>query len=682
MAQMTKNGDEAIASSFLRGGGEMGQRIRAFDWASTPVGPIGSWPQSLLVSVNTILNSRFPMFIWWGKDLIQFYNDAYRPSLGNDGKHPSALGQRGEECWPEIWPVINPLIRQVLDGGESTWSENQLIPIYRNGRLEDVYWTFSYSPIIDEGGEVGGVLVVCNENTDKVLNLFKLEESYKKIKESEDQLSFAIEAAELGTWDYNPLTDRFSSNSRLKSWFGFGPYDRIELSAAINAMIEKDRRRVVTAIQRALQYESGGFYDIEYTIVNGVTGQERVVRAKGRAWFNEDRVAYRFNGTLQDITEQEQTRLKIVRAEETARLAIESADLGTYEIDLLSGEILVSDRYKVVFGISEFTDKGKIEEMMHPEDRASRIRAHADAERSGNLDYETRIRWEDGSGHWVRVKGRYIYNETGKATRLIGMVQDITEQKQFSEQLKQQVAERTLELQRSNEDLLQFAHVITHDLKEPVRKVKVFSNRIKDEMKEGLSPKVNLYLDKIQNASDRMFTMIEGVLNYSSLSADDETVDFIDLNEVIRSIQGDLEIMIQQKAARIEYASLPTIQGAPILIYQLFYNLINNSLKFSRDGVDPVITISSSLVREEGRDFARVSIADNGIGFDQQYAGSIFNTFARLHSKDKFEGTGMGLALSKKIAERHGGTIAALGAVGEGATFILTLPLLYEKRSV
>src|SRR5258708_7660705 len=106
MAQTTQDNGEAIPSSFLKGGGEMGQRIRSFDSASTPVGPIGSWPQPLLVSVNTILNSRFPMFIWWGKDLIQFYNDAYRPSFGNDGKHPSALGQRGEECWPEIWPVI------------------------------------------------------------------------------------------------------------------------------------------------------------------------------------------------------------------------------------------------------------------------------------------------------------------------------------------------------------------------------------------------------------------------------------------------------------------------------------------------------------------------------------------------------------------------------------------------
>ena len=672
----------ADPSPFLKGGGEMGQRIRSFDWASTPIGPIDTWPQSLLASINTILNSRFPMFIWWGKELVQFYNDAYRPSLGNNGKHPLALGQRGEECWPEIWPVIYPLIRQVLDGGGPTWSEDQLIPIYRNGQLEDVYWTFSYSPIIDEGGHVGGVLVVCSENTEKVLALLKLKESYKDLKESEGQLSFAIEAAELGTWDYNPLTDKFTSNGRLKSWFGLKPCDEVELSVAINAMIEEDRERVVAAIQRALQYDSGGFYDIKYTIVNALTGEERIVRAKGRAWFNEEKIAYRFNGTLQDITVQEKARLKIVQAEESARLAIESADLGTYELDLLTDEIIVSDRYNAIFGIRDSIERKKIAELIHPEDRAVRLRAHEDSRRTGNLDYEARVRWEDGSEHWVKVKGQYIYDDHGVPTRLIGVVQDITEQKQFAEQLTQQVKERTLELQRSNEDLLQFAHVITHDLKEPVRKVKVFSNRIKEELKDHLPAKATVYLDKIQNASDRMFSMIDGVLNYSSLSAAEQVVDGVNLNEVLHNIQTDLEIMIQQKGARIVYAPLPTIRGASILIYQLFYNLINNSLKFSKAGVNPLIMISSSLIREEGIDLAEISIVDNGIGFEQQYAESIFDTFARLNSKDKFEGTGLGLALSKKIVERHGGSITAHGAPGEGAIFRLKLPLMVGKRFV
>jgi two-component system sensor histidine kinase VicK len=153
---------------YLQGEGEMASLTRSFDWATTPIGSPGTWPQSLLTTISIILNSRFPMFLWWGPDLIQFYNDAYRPSLGNDGKHPKALGQRGEDCWQEIWPVIKPLIDQVLATGEPTWSEDQLIPIYRNNLLEDVYWTFGYSSVVDEFGKRAGVLVICTETTEKV----------------------------------------------------------------------------------------------------------------------------------------------------------------------------------------------------------------------------------------------------------------------------------------------------------------------------------------------------------------------------------------------------------------------------------------------------------------------------------------------------------------------------------
>ena len=166
----------------------MAERTRNFDWSRTPLGSPDQWPQSLRTIISVILNSRFPMFLWWGPDLIQFYNDAYRPSLGNDGKHPSALGQRGEECWPEIWPVIKPLIDQVLTDGEATWSEDQLIPIYRNGKLEDVYWTFGYSPVNDESGKVGGVLVVCTETTEKV------KQSRQAQKRQQSILNFFVQA--------------------------------------------------------------------------------------------------------------------------------------------------------------------------------------------------------------------------------------------------------------------------------------------------------------------------------------------------------------------------------------------------------------------------------------------------------------------------------------------------------
>ncbi|MCW3090922.1 MAG: sensor signal transduction histidine kinase [Ferruginibacter sp.] len=177
---------------FLTGGGEMGVLTREKDWSQNPVGPVEDWPQSLRTTLSIILNSRFPMFLWWGPELICFYNDAYRPSLGQNGKHPAILGQRAEDAWPEIWHIIKPLIDQVLEGGEATWSEDQLIPIYRNGKLEDVYWTFSYSPVCDESGQVAGVLVTCSETTEKVNSLKILEKSNRRYFDQIMQAPIAI----------------------------------------------------------------------------------------------------------------------------------------------------------------------------------------------------------------------------------------------------------------------------------------------------------------------------------------------------------------------------------------------------------------------------------------------------------------------------------------------------------
>ena len=174
---------KAAVWSFLAEGGELGQLTRTKDWSKTSVGPPDQWPQPLRTILSLLLTAQNPMFLWWGDDLLQFYNDAYRPSLGNIGKHPTALGQRGADCWPETWPVIKPLIDRVWQG-ESVGGQDQLIPIYRNGRLENVYWTFSYNPVWNETGQVGGVLVICQETTQQVINA----------REEKERFRFAIES--------------------------------------------------------------------------------------------------------------------------------------------------------------------------------------------------------------------------------------------------------------------------------------------------------------------------------------------------------------------------------------------------------------------------------------------------------------------------------------------------------
>lgn len=157
-----------LGANLIFGSGEMADLIRAFDWSTTSLGSIEDWPEALLITVNTLLGNRQPNFLFWGDDLIQFYNDAFRPSLGFD-KHPKAVGQRGPECWAEIWPMIGPQIDAVMQRGESCWFEDQLVPFYRNGKLEDIYWTYSYSPVRDAAGNIHGTLVTCSETTGRVM---------------------------------------------------------------------------------------------------------------------------------------------------------------------------------------------------------------------------------------------------------------------------------------------------------------------------------------------------------------------------------------------------------------------------------------------------------------------------------------------------------------------------------
>ncbi|GEP52211.1 hypothetical protein FNO01nite_28830 [Flavobacterium noncentrifugens] len=309
---------------FLQNNSECTKLIRNFNWETTPLGSPEKWPVSLRSTLAMMLSSQFPMFVWWGEELIQFYNDAYRQSLGDNGKHPLAIGQRGEDCWPEIWDFVYPKIRKVLDEGESFWYDDLLLPIFRNGKLEDVYWTFSYSPLYGDDGAISGVMVICNETTEKISDK-------RRLGDDKNELEFAVEAAELGTWDLNPETGAFTANARLKEWFGLKPEETIPLPLATSVIAEKDRERVNSAISKALQSQSGGHYDIEYKIIHPITGNERIVKAKGKALFNDEGIAKRFNGTLQDISEERKNQ-------ELFRSIIEQAPVAT---SLFAGKDMV-----------------------------------------------------------------------------------------------------------------------------------------------------------------------------------------------------------------------------------------------------------------------------------------------------------------------------------------------------
>lgn len=399
--------------------------------------------------------------------------------------------------------------------------------------------------------------------------------------------------------------------------------------------------------------------------------------------YHGDHSVYAVMNTAVDVTHLNLARKKVAEAEEKLKLAVQAADLGSFELDLSTGTVATSVRFTEIWGLEPKAHYphsdlvGKI----HKHDLQARETAIDNAQRTHNLNYEARIMHPDEAVRWVRVKGTLLQNENGDATSILGIVQDITEHKQFANKLKKLVKKRTKDLKRSNEDLLQFAHVVSHDLKEPVRKIKIYNELLKSELQPVLPERGKVYFEKVQHASDRIFLMIDGILNYSTMNASGNPNEKVDLNTIVSSVFADLELVIEQKNANLSVASIPTIEGSPILMHQLFYNLINNALKFSRDEVAPEISIQQT----QSGNTLTVLVIDNGIGIDDKYTKEIFNVFQRLHPKEKYEGTGLGLSLCRKIVERHHGTIEASGRSDghSGTEFKITLPLIQpSKKSI
>ncbi len=673
------------AMPFIPRKGEMARLIIAHDWMQTSLGDPERWPQSLKTTLSILINSKFPTVLFWGEDLICFYNDAFRPSLGIEGKHPWSLGKKGEVMWAEIWPIIKPWLDQVLSGGESIWMENQLVPFYRNGRIEDIYWTFCYNAVYDEMNQPAGVLVTCTETTEIVLSQNKLRDSEKKLRDLVMQAPVGICILKSPNSQVETVNDFFLELVGRK---------REEMEDQFYWEVLKEAADVYEPILQNVFDTGISYIGTEHKVLLVRNGKEEnvfvnfvfepITDEKGRI----DRVMI----VGIDVTQQVLSRIEIEKAQLKERLAIDASQLGVFEVDLVTNEVNPSPRLNEIFGLDYSLSRKSYVDIIHPDDLQKRTEAYTAAYQTGKLHYEGRIMRPDGAIRWMRTLGTILFDENNVPQKIVGVTQDITEQKQFEEELNRKVNERTLalqiknaELESSNQRLEEFAYAASHDLKEPMRKISFFTDRLKNQLQQRLEAVEIQTFSRIEASIRRMVSLVDDLLQYSHLNQMPLEKDSIDLNKKVRSVLEDLELDIREKKAVIEIGNLPTISGYRRQVEQLFQNLISNSLKYAKPDIAPEIRIQSKKVHSnqfpsvfseglEGQ-YILIEVSDNGIGFDPTDSEDIFKLFYRLHQQGALSGTGIGLAIVKKVMQNHNGKIVAESKLGNGATFRLFFPV-------
>ncbi|MBV4357578.1 PAS domain S-box protein [Pinibacter aurantiacus] len=404
------------------------------------------------------------------------------------------------------------------------------------------------------------------------------------------------------------------------------------------------------------------------------------------------------NGTVvgaskiaRDITLQKAQEVSLRESEERYRLAIETARLGTWSFDIKNQHLAYSSETANIFGIlNKALSWALMMDAIFTEDkdlvnaRLQQAMTNADG---GDYDIEYRVVHESKAIKWARVRGKVYFSPHGDAEKIIGTMLDITDEKTTKEILEQTVAERTADLSRmnehllkSNENLAQFAYIASHDLQEPLRKIQTFIDII--EKNGRLDPVPANYFHRIKSSAERMSSLVESILEYSRIDRQETQFVKTDLNLILREVIEDYETLINTTGTQIQSQQLPVIMGLPSQLRQLFANLISNAIKFCE--TTPSINIGARFLLNDqlpdgvpvldSEHVLEISFTDNGIGFAQQYAEKIFQIFQRLHSKSTYKGTGIGLALCKKIIENHQGFIYAYGEPDKGSTFVILLP--------
>ena len=673
----------SIKQNSLTGAG-MGEIISTHDWSATPIGIIDIWPLALRSTLGIMLNSKFPMFLFWGEELTCFYNDACHLALGIDENHSHILGKSGAALLSGVWLIILPIMEEVKTTGEASWYEEQCFPILRNGKIENTYWTSGYSPVKDESGKFEGVLVTMNDVTEKV-------EVRKKMEEAEERTRLATEIAWIATWDLNLQTHTMTHSESLAAIFGHQKNVKLSYQEIMEQLNQDD---LVNIVEKAFLFAMrSGIYKYEARIIkqNGDTGW---IRSHGKIFFDANKEPLKIVGTLMEITEDINQREILMKNESKFRLLADSMPQLIWTADSTGNQNYYNLSAFTYTGMTTFSIKDTDWLMLvHPNEREKYKDKWEEAIATGSdFLFEHRLLRHDGEYRWQLSHAIAQKDIKGNIQMWVSTITDIQQQKTFTEELEKQVRERTAELESTNINLVKtnielqsFVYVSSHDLQEPLRKIQTFISRMMETEEMKFTANAKEYFERINLAAKRMQSLIQDLLDYAKTNLTDKVFILKDLQQLVEEVKEDYSEIIRETNAIIEIHNLCEVKVIPFQFRQLLNNLIGNALKFKKEGIAPHIIIKGSSI--EGQrikdlganpeySYYHICISDNGIGFSMEYKEKIFEVFQRLHSKAAYTGTGIGLAIVKKIVENHSGIITANGVLNKGAIFDIYIPEL------
>jgi signal transduction histidine kinase len=654
----------------------MGERIRTFDWAGTSLGAPQSWPQALRTTVRILLTTGHPTMIFWGPDLACLYNDAFSRSLGPE-KHPAILGAPGRRAWEEVWPLVGAQIEQVLHGEGAVWHENVCVPIIRFGALQEVYWTYSYSPIDEPGSPhgVGGVLVTCAETTEQVLAKRQLASERERFLQLFDQAPTFLALLR------GPEHVFEMANSGYLALISHRPVVGRTVADALPEAVEQGYLTLLDEVYRTGKPYSAWGSKFVYQTSPGAPPKERFVDFVYQPMTEPDGTVTGILVQGVDATPRAVADRALAMSRARLDYATRLSGVGFWYCDLPFEVLEWDERVKEHFfyppsariTIDDFYAR------MHEDDRAPTREAIEKSIRDKtpyDIVYRT-VHPATGEIKWIRALGGTDYAADGTPTHFDGVTVDVTAQKLD----QQRLAGLNHQLREHDRRKDEFIATLSHELRNPLAPIRAAAKVIASPQAAPAQLRQAQLI--VERQVNHMALLLDDLLDIAritqgKLQLKKETLPLIPVvDAAVEAVRPTLDGKNQQLEL-----SLPTeailLDADSLRLAQVISNLLMNAVKYSDPGSRIELTCTV-----QGNTLA-LSVKDNGIGIARESIAGIFEMFSQVDgvAERSGGGLGIGLALVKGITELHGGTVEARsGGLGTGSEFIVRLPLAVQSQA-